>query len=358
MLATPKSAPTSVQRTYFGLILNLQDALLVLEGTRCLILPCVKRRLNSEERQQICAGAVYVWNENECGMKRWTDGKIWLASKVKSPFLTYHELDESRNSKDNGLIKQIFSLTTKQNTKLHLIAYYSPLRRMEGYLVDQTPSNDPSLSMLSLHPEIYLGDIIESRTNYGTPRFCRTPYMTDHNQRYLYTSPNMVPTTTQEAALESNQVGKRYSQSPRHGSWVHNTRNKHSNATAFEINLANQHSVQPKPQSHHVDFPNPGLSRNQLIDENCEIMTLMKTSSHTLNVFNDHSIYGNLPKVALFPELNSKDNPKCLKDTRLPAQDPNSFTAKTIPQPLVRLSINYNSDDRMTLQALDKQFVM
>lgn len=350
MLAPPKSAPTSVQRTYFGLILNLQDALLVLEGARCLILPCVRRRLNSEERQQICAGAVYVWNENECGMKRWTDGKIWLASKVKSPFLTYHELDESRNAKDNGLIKQIFSLTTKQNTKLHLIAYYSPLRRLDGYLVDQTPSNDPSLSMLSLHPEIYMEDIIESRTNYGTPRFYRSPYMTDH----IPASPNLVPATTAEADLESNEVGKRYSKSPRQGFCVYNTRNSHTNATAFEMYLGNQHTVQPKQQSHYADFPNPGLPHEQLI--NGGSMTLTETSSHTSNVLNEHSIYGKLPRVALFS--SSKDNPKCLEDTRLPAQDPNSFTAKSIPKPTVRLSINYNSDDRMTLQALDKQFVM
>lgn len=355
MLAS-KNAPTSVQRTYFGLILNLQDALLVLEGTRCLILPCVKRRLNSEERQQICAGAVYVWNENECGMKRWTDGKIWLASKVKSPFLTYHELDESRNAKDNGLIKQIFSLTTKQNTKLHLIAYYSPLRRMDGYLVDLTPSNDPSLSMLSLHPEIYLSDIIDSRTNIGTPSFCKSPYLTDRNQRYLYTSPNMLQVTTDEA--KHNQGGTRCSQSPRHGPWVQNTQNSRSNAAAFEITLANQHSVQPVEQSHHVDSPNTALPQNPLIDRDRDNMTLVTTSSNTSNAFTDPSIYHNLPKVALFPGLDSKHNPKCLKETRIPAQDPNSFTSNTIPLPLVRLPINYNSDDRMSLHALDKQFVM
>lgn len=357
MLAS-NSAPTSAQRTYFGLILNLQDALLVLEGTRCLILPCVKRRLNSEERQHICAGAVYVWNENECGMKRWTDGKIWLASKVKSPFLTYHELDESRNAKDNGLIKQIFSLTTKQNTKLHLIAYYSPLRRMDGYLVDRTPSNDPSLSMLSLHPEIYLSDIIDSRTNFGTPSFCKSPYMTDRNQRYLFTSPNMVQATTDDAAVKHTQGGKRGTQSPRNGPWVQNTQNSRSNVAAFEITLANQHSVQPVEQSHHVDFPNPAFSQNPLIERDRDIMTVGKTLSNTSNAFTDPSIYHNLPKVALFPEMDSKHNPKCLQETRIPAQDPNSFTANTIPLPLARFSINYNSDDRMSLHALDKQFVI
>lgn len=146
--------------TYHGLILSLQDALLVLEATRLKLLPNVRRRLNSIERKQILEGLVFAWNESECGMKRWTDGKYWLASKVKSPFLTYQEYDETRNVKPNGLVKQIFSLTTKQGEKLHLVAYYDPEKRSKGTVTGDVPSQDSKLLKLRLDPLVYLNDII------------------------------------------------------------------------------------------------------------------------------------------------------------------------------------------------------
>lgn len=146
--------------SYHGLILTLQDALLVLEASRLNILPKVKRRLNDAERKNITAGSVFAWNETECGMKRWTDGKTWLASKVKGPFLTYHEIDLTRNMKPNGLIKQSFSITTKQNEKFHLIAYYSLLDTGKPPAGSKVPCQDSLFAKLLFDPNIYLNEVL------------------------------------------------------------------------------------------------------------------------------------------------------------------------------------------------------
>jgi hypothetical protein len=113
-------------------------------------------------------------------MRRWTDGKSWSASRVSGSFLTYREMEgkrgatsfqqpqpsrkasgakssgSSRNGdsddggedgpegyryKQDGLMKQSFSITTQDNRHLHLISYYArnqlqPLKQ---------PTTDPVL---------------------------------------------------------------------------------------------------------------------------------------------------------------------------------------------------------------------
>lgn len=117
---------SSDQITYNGAVVTVDDALLILEGCRLGILPEVKRHLTGDQRNNINPYTVYAWDETACGMKRWTDGKTWLASRVQGFFLTYRELDSDKNIKHNGLVKQSFSVTTKQNRRLHVIAYIRP----------------------------------------------------------------------------------------------------------------------------------------------------------------------------------------------------------------------------------------
>lgn len=165
--------------TYHGHVRTQLDAILLFEVCRLGLIPRIRRRLSERERLQIKSGSVYVWDEREAGLKRWTDGKSWSASRVSGSFLTYREMDgnkyESSNGnssdtsgssssrkrknseahgkrgspdseddetnsnandsnnnnsgglryKQNGLYKQSFSLTTSNNLKLHLISYYS-----------------------------------------------------------------------------------------------------------------------------------------------------------------------------------------------------------------------------------------
>jgi hypothetical protein len=164
--------------TYQGHVRTPQDAIILFEACRIGLLPRVQRRLSEKERQLIKSGSVFVWDEREAGMRRWTDGKSWSASRVSGSFLTYREMEgkrgatgfqppppsrkangaksssSSRNGdsdgedgpegyryKQDGLMKQSFSITTQDNRHLHLISYYA---RNQHELLKQ-PSTDPAL---------------------------------------------------------------------------------------------------------------------------------------------------------------------------------------------------------------------
>jgi hypothetical protein len=71
----------SGSRTYLGQdIRDAHDAHVVLEAVRQNVLPLIKRRLLSTEREQLQSGHVYVWEEaqDDGGLLRWTDGRRWL----------------------------------------------------------------------------------------------------------------------------------------------------------------------------------------------------------------------------------------------------------------------------------------
>lgn len=60
------------------------DAHVVFEAVRLKLLPLIKRRLTSEERDQLTSGNIFVWEEAEHkgGLERWTDGRRWYVSSV------------------------------------------------------------------------------------------------------------------------------------------------------------------------------------------------------------------------------------------------------------------------------------
>nr|CEG04257.1 unnamed protein product [Fusarium clavum] len=162
--------------TYHGYVRTPADAIRLFEACRLGILPRVQRRLSEKERQSIRSGSVFVWDEREAGMRRWTDGKSWSASRVSGSFLTYREMEGKRGGgfstnrrgggktpdsgrgsdedqddgepegyryKADGLMKQSFSITTSSGQHLHLISYYS--RPQPGQPELQQPTNDPAL---------------------------------------------------------------------------------------------------------------------------------------------------------------------------------------------------------------------
>src|SRR5271169_694359 len=81
---------------YYGHVRTPADAILLFEACRLLVLPRVQRRLSEKERAMIRSGSVFVWDEREAGMRRWTDGKSWSASRVSGSFLTYREMEGKR----------------------------------------------------------------------------------------------------------------------------------------------------------------------------------------------------------------------------------------------------------------------
>lgn len=180
--------------TYNGHVRTPADAIILFEACRLGLLPRVQRRLSEKERQAIKSGSVFVWDEREAGMRRWTDGKSWSASRVSGSFLTYREMegkrggghsgsragktpDSNRGSdedqgeggeegpdgyryKPDGLMKQSFSITTSSGQHLHLISYYARSHPTAAGL--NQPSTDPALRHIrpqkGLYPESSVND--------------------------------------------------------------------------------------------------------------------------------------------------------------------------------------------------------
>lgn len=177
--------------TYRGNVKTPADAIILFEACRLGHLPRVQRRLSEKERQQIRSGSVFVWDEREAGMRRWTDGKSWSASRVSGSFLTYREMEGKRGSnsfnspsqapekpvlsadmdpadgpdgyryKPDGLMKQSFSITTTLGQHLHLISYIA--RTHPTSSVMPQPSSDPALRSIrpekGMYPESTMHDV-------------------------------------------------------------------------------------------------------------------------------------------------------------------------------------------------------
>ncbi|KAH8196942.1 hypothetical protein TruAng_008899 [Truncatella angustata] len=195
--------------TYHGFVRTPADAIKLFEACRLGLLPRVQRRLSEKERQSIRSGSVFVWDEREAGMRRWTDGKSWSASRVSGSFLTYREMEGKRGSgfgnsrrsngrtpdsgrfsdedpdgepegyryKADGLMKQSFSITTSQGQHLHLISYYS--RPHPGAPDLPQPSSDASLRHIvptkGMYPESSMHDS-------NPPALTRTPMQSYNTQ--------------------------------------------------------------------------------------------------------------------------------------------------------------------------------
>lgn len=91
-LALPAS--TWTEPPWSGWIETTGDALLILEAARRGLIPRVTRRLVDSERKMITSGSVFVFDEDESGIKRWTDGFFWSPSRILGNFLLYRETDK------------------------------------------------------------------------------------------------------------------------------------------------------------------------------------------------------------------------------------------------------------------------
>jgi hypothetical protein len=209
----------SINKTFHGYIETTKDALLLFEACRRGILPRVNRRLQDKERYLIQSGTIFCFDENESGIKRWTDGLVWSPSRILGNFLVYRELEDkkvmtrsystdedyfmeeddedtikSRRSasfssstssndsnltkkrekaivgslknsyrfKRNGLIKKSISLIV-DGVQQHLVSYY----HKDDVLFQRlnTPSNVQNLSSLEVSPGLKL------RQNFRIPLF-------------------------------------------------------------------------------------------------------------------------------------------------------------------------------------------
>ncbi|KAJ1918631.1 Gluconate transport-inducing protein [Mycoemilia scoparia] len=88
----------SPMETYYGLVETSFDVLILFEACRLGLIKQVQRRLSDSERMAIRSGSVFVWDEEQSGMKRWTDGRSWSPSRVQGCFLTYYEWEGRRRA--------------------------------------------------------------------------------------------------------------------------------------------------------------------------------------------------------------------------------------------------------------------
>lgn len=151
--------------SYHGLVVTVQDAILLVEATRKHEIPLITRRLTDFERATLIKnGAVFIWNESRSNMKRWTDGKNWSASRVNGVFLTYKEMENVRarerniSYKNKGLVKQSFSIVLKDGEKMHVVSYitndYSSQEKLNR------PTSDPALKYITVDKTLYPPSIV------------------------------------------------------------------------------------------------------------------------------------------------------------------------------------------------------
>nr|OQO07782.1 hypothetical protein B0A51_18479 [Rachicladosporium sp. CCFEE 5018] len=217
--------------TYNGHVRTPGDAIILFEACRIGLLPRVQRRLSEKERQSIKSGSVFVWDEREAGMRRWTDGKSWSASRVSGSFLTYREMEGKRGGnafdktanrdgmqtsadgnesdggpdgyryKPDGLMKQSFSITTNGGQHLHLISYYSRSSQASNALMQ--PTADPQLRHIRPEKGMYPESTVHEQSTI--PAVTRGPM----------SSPGYAP-----APHQSPYPRAPYGYGPPHGAWA------------------------------------------------------------------------------------------------------------------------------------------
>ncbi|PPR03576.1 hypothetical protein CVT24_007615 [Panaeolus cyanescens] len=202
--SSSQQAASWTEPPWSGWIETTGDALLILEAAKRGIIPRVTRRLVDSERRMIMSGSVFVFEEEESGIRRWTDGFYWSPSRILGNFLLYRETDKRSAAnrggradndmndpndptrveghslsrpradsavmgvnrhrerilvgsltntykfKPDGLMKKTFSLTIN-GVAQHLISYYKVEDVESGRL--RSPSSLPELASLDISPE-------------------------------------------------------------------------------------------------------------------------------------------------------------------------------------------------------------
>lgn len=196
--------------TFWGYIGTVEDAMLLIEATNRGIYQRVTSRLHPRESISIRSGAVFVFDEEESKMKRWTDKLLWSPSRQVGNFFVYRQMvtkvprgtrvkeieamslaaqggiatpvDPAIQAAErqyvgsltsgpqyprDGLVKKALAIGT-----LHVVSYFTLDDVMNGRL--PTPSQAPELQGLTVSPRLEsmantsLSDVPPLRVNYQT----------------------------------------------------------------------------------------------------------------------------------------------------------------------------------------------
>ncbi|TFY60218.1 hypothetical protein EVJ58_g5296 [Rhodofomes roseus] len=286
---------------WMGFIETTGDALLILEAARRGMIPRVTRRLVDSERKMITSGSVFVFDEDESGIKRWTDGFFWSPSRILGNFLLYREtekrgaghrstrveqpleevdpkgdgqslsrpkseahrltsvdrqrerslvgsLTNSYKFKPGGMMKKTFSLTIG-GVAQHLISYYKIEDVEKGRL--RSPSSLPEIASLDISPE-YL-----DKTHFRNPP--KVEVGVDGVPRYrgmpLYPD-----------SIDSSKRGKQ-----RYGPYDGSTSNKRRKKSS--ASNASSSPVEPTSPSSSVTQPSPQAAITYPVSESSSAPT-------------------------------------------------------------------------------------
>ena len=152
--------------TYFGDINTSQDAIKLFEACRLGLLPQTQHRLSLSERRRIRPDSVFVWNDRNGHLRRWTDSRAWGPCRIDGRFVSYQEMagrfckqklnQEGASTywfKSNGMVKRTFTSKTSNGTRFHLVAYSSPQHSQVSKL--SRPTEDHQLSKIRPAEETY-----------------------------------------------------------------------------------------------------------------------------------------------------------------------------------------------------------
>ncbi len=84
----------SQEATFNGYVHSTRDALLIFEAVRRGALPKITRRLRDDERKMIKSGTIFVFDEVESSIKRWTDGNDLESKSYPQQLPLYREVEK------------------------------------------------------------------------------------------------------------------------------------------------------------------------------------------------------------------------------------------------------------------------
>lgn len=132
--------------TFQGYVESVNDALLLIQACKVGLLNPIYRRLNAAQRADLASGQIFVYNEQNSGIKRWyvrlyrTDGEYWGPSRSLGAFLIYKQLQVATtpqisrktaaipkpngSSSDSGLLKRTLTASV-EDVIWHVCGYYT-----------------------------------------------------------------------------------------------------------------------------------------------------------------------------------------------------------------------------------------
>lgn len=102
-LARMSQLSHNLQPAYVGFVATVSDAAILLEACMYGYLPRVFCRPPPISWGTFAqSGYIFIFEEQESRIRRWTDGIPWSPSRVMVGFMLYRELDEARSSRGNS----------------------------------------------------------------------------------------------------------------------------------------------------------------------------------------------------------------------------------------------------------------